>query len=85
MVEAAGEEEQELAAQMAAAFLNENLPENVFGAPKAGPSMWASVIRVCNPITRQTLDQIHLEQNEAAFRCEMNSEGFACILKTLCD
>ena len=69
MVEAAGEEEQELAAQMAAAFLNENLPENVFGAPKAGPGMWASVIRVCNPITRQTLDQIHLEQNEAAFRC----------------
>ena len=36
MVEAAGEEEQELAAEMAAAFLNENLPENTFGAPKAG-------------------------------------------------
>ncbi len=68
MVEAAGEEEQELAAQMAAAFLNENLPENVFGAAKAGPGMWASIIRIVNPITRATLDQIHLEQNEAAFR-----------------
>lgn len=68
MVEAAGEEEQELAAQMATAFLNENLPESVFGAPKAGPGMWASVIRIVNPITRQSLDKVHLEQNEAAHR-----------------
>lgn len=68
MVEAAGEEEQELAAQMAAAFLNENLPESVFGAPKAGPGMWASIIRIINPITRQTIDKVHLDQNEAAFR-----------------
>ena len=68
MVEAAGEEEQELAAEMAAAFLNENLPENVFGAPKAGPGMWASVIRIINPISGSTLDKIQLEQNEAAYR-----------------
>ena len=34
MVEAAGEEEQQLAAEMAAAFLNERLPEDTFGAPK---------------------------------------------------
>ena len=68
MVEAAGEEEQELAAEMAAAFLNESLPENVFGAPKAGPGMWASIIRIINPITGQTLDKVQLEQNEAAHR-----------------
>ena len=68
MVEAAGEEEQELAAQMAAAFLSENLPESVFGAPKAGPSMWASILRIVNPITRTTIDRVHLEQNEAAQR-----------------
>ena len=68
MVEAAGEEEQELAAQMAAAFLSENLPESVFGAPKAGPGMWSSVVRIVNPITRSTVDKIHLEQNEAAQR-----------------
>ena len=68
MVEAAGEEEQELAAQMAAAFLSENLPESVFGAPKAGPGMWASIIRIVNPITRTTIDKVHLEQNEAAHR-----------------
>ncbi|CAH1779239.1 unnamed protein product [Owenia fusiformis] len=66
MVEAAGEEEQELAAEMAAAFLNENLPENVFGAPKAGPGMWASLIRIINPINGTTLDQVELEQDEAA-------------------
>ncbi|XP_074644658.1 splicing factor 3B subunit 3 [Tubulanus polymorphus] len=66
MVEAAGEEEQELAAEMAAAFLNENLPENTFGAPKAGQGMWASIIRIINPISGETLDRVHLEQNEAA-------------------
>jgi len=68
MVEAAGEEEEELAAQMAAAFLNEKLPENVFGSPKAGPGMWASTVRIINPISRETLQTIPLEQNEAAHR-----------------
>jgi len=68
MVEAAGEEEQQLAAEMAAAFLTENLPEDMFGAPKAGPGMWASVIRIINPISGKTLKKISLEQNEAAYR-----------------
>ena len=67
-MEVAGEEEQELAAEMAAAFLNENLPEDTFGAPKAGSGMWASIIRIVNPINGQTLDKIQLEQNEAAYR-----------------
>ncbi|KAI0229654.1 Splicing factor 3B subunit 3 [Lamellibrachia satsuma] len=67
MVEAAGEEEQQLAAEMAAAFLTENLPEDMFGAPKAGPGMWASVIRIINPISGKTLEKISLEQNEAAY------------------
>ena len=68
MVEAAAEDEQELAADMAAAFLNENLPENVFGSPKAGIGMWSSQIRIINPITGDTLDKVVLEQNEAAHR-----------------
>ena len=34
MREAAGEDEQELANEMAEAFLTENLPESVFGAPR---------------------------------------------------
>ena len=68
MREAAGEDEQELANEMAEAFLSENLPENVFGAPKAGPGMWASCIRVLDPINGDTVQQINLEQNEAALR-----------------
>ena len=68
MREAAGEDEQELANEMAEAFLSENLPENVFGAPKAGAGMWASCIRVLDPINGETVQQINLEQNEAALR-----------------
>uniref|UniRef100_A0A8C5BMP9 Splicing factor 3B subunit 3 n=1 Tax=Gadus morhua TaxID=8049 RepID=A0A8C5BMP9_GADMO len=56
MVEAAGEDERELAAEMAAAFLNENLPEAIFGAPKAGAGQWASLVRLINPIQGTTLD-----------------------------
>ena len=66
MREAAGEDEQELANEMAEAFLGENLPETVFGAPKAGHGMWASCIRILDPIRGETLQQIYLEQNEAA-------------------
>lgn len=50
MREAAGEEEQELAKEMAEAFLNEDLPENIFSAPKAGHGMWASVLRIMDPV-----------------------------------
>lgn len=67
MKEAAGEEEKELAEEMAQAFLNENLPENVFGSPKAGPGMWASCIQVLNPLTGDSMQKIKLDQNEAAF------------------
>lgn len=73
-MEAAGEDERELAAEMAAAFLNENLPEAIFGAPKAGSGQWASLVRLINPIQGNTLDLVQLEQNEAAFRCGMMRE-----------
>ena len=52
---------------MAEALLSEDLPDSVFGAPKAGPGMWASVIRIMEPISGRTLHMIPLEQNEAAF------------------
>ena len=68
MREAAGEDEQELANEMAEVFLNENLPENIFGAPRAGAGMWASCIRVMDPITGKTVHRIPLEQNESAVR-----------------
>ena len=66
MREAAGEDEQELANEMAEVFLNENLPENIFGAPRAGAGMWASCIRVMDPIQGRTMQKINLEQNESA-------------------
>ncbi|CAG0899378.1 unnamed protein product, partial [Cyprideis torosa] len=66
MKEAAGEEEQALANEMAEAFLSEQLPESVFGAPKAGPGMWASLIRVLDPVEGKSHKIIRLDQNEAA-------------------
>lgn len=65
MREAAGEDEQELANEMADAFINEVLPENIFSAPKAGAGMWASQIRIMEPIHGQTINKISLSQNEA--------------------
>lgn len=65
--EAAGEEEAEVAERMAEALLSEDLPDSVFGSPKAGPGMWASLIRIIAPIQGTTMHTIRLEQNEAAF------------------
>ena len=65
MREAAGEDEQELANEMADSFINEVLPEDTFSAPKAGYGMWASQLRIMEPTTGQTLYKVPLEQNEA--------------------
>ncbi|VDP84976.1 unnamed protein product [Echinostoma caproni] len=59
-------EELAMARESAAAFLDENLPECIFGAPKAGPGMWASLLRCLNPLDGTTLNVIHFPQNEAA-------------------
>lgn len=76
MVEVAGEEEQELAVEMAQQFLKEELQENVFGEPKAGNAMWASVVRIVSGLTGKTLHEVHLEQNEATFSIAL--VRFAC-------
>lgn len=76
MKEAAGEEEAELAQEMADAFLSEDLPETIFGAPKAGPAMWASIVRVIDPSDGRSLQTVRLEQNEAALSVAMVK--FAC-------
>lgn len=68
MQEAAGDEEEDLAREMAEAFLSEDLPESIFGAPKAGPGMWASLIRILEPIEGKTEKTIRYEQNEAVTR-----------------
>uniref|UniRef100_A0A1B0CWY9 Splicing factor 3B subunit 3 n=1 Tax=Lutzomyia longipalpis TaxID=7200 RepID=A0A1B0CWY9_LUTLO len=65
MREAAGEDEQELANEMADAFINEVLPEDLFSAPKAGQTMWASQIRIMDPIHGHTIAKVPLAQNEA--------------------
>lgn len=67
MIESAGESEKQLATETAKAFLAENIDERAFGAPKAAPGMWASLIRIMDPISLQTRISIELEQNEAAF------------------
>ena len=54
--------------EMAAVFLDENLPENVFGAPKAGSGNWASCIRIMDPIRGKSVQKIKLDQNDAAMR-----------------
>ena len=52
MVEACGEdaEARESESQVAANFLNQDVPETQFGSAKAGFGKWASVVRVINPI-----------------------------------
>jgi splicing factor 3B subunit 3 len=66
MKDAAGEDERELAEEMSKAFMSEELPEDVFGAPKAGTGMWASIIRIISPVKGNTVAKVALEQNEAA-------------------
>ncbi|KAF4523972.1 hypothetical protein B566_EDAN013555 [Ephemera danica] len=85
MQEAAGEEEQELAREMAEAFLNEDLPESIFGAPKAGPGMWASALRILDPVEGITHQLLRLEQNEAAMcvalvRFANQPDGAQCVI-----
>ena len=69
MVEACGDDDEARAAesQVAANFLNTDMTESQFGAPKAGARRWASIIRVMEPTRGETQHQIELEQDEAAF------------------
>ena len=38
-----------------------------FGFPKAPSGIWASCIRILDPVEGKTLAQVHLDNNEAAF------------------
>lgn len=86
MREAAGDDEQELANEMADAFINEVLPEETFSAPKAGNAMWASLIRIMDPIHGHTISRIPLSQNEAIvsmcitkFFSVMDGRSYVCV------
>jgi len=63
-VASAAPEERALAAEMAAAFLKEELPESDFGSPRAGQGMWASKISIISPETGGTLHHVWLEQGQ---------------------
>jgi len=63
MVAQAGEEDQELAKEMAQQFVDEQLPEATFSSPKAGTAMWSSIIRIVSARSGQTLQRTALEQN----------------------
>ncbi|XP_065676216.1 splicing factor 3B subunit 3 isoform X2 [Hydra vulgaris] len=69
MVESCGDNDEARAAesQVAANFLNTDIPEIQFGAPKAGIGRWASIVRIMDPIRSETHHEIQLEQDEAAF------------------
>jgi splicing factor 3B subunit 3 len=67
MIQDADSEEKKLAIEMANAFIETKLPEQTFGAPKAAKGMWASAIRVMDPINKEVKSLIELDQNEAAF------------------
>ena len=63
MVAQAPEEDQEVAKELAQEFVDENLPEVTFSSPKAGPGMWASVIRIVSAQSGAVLQRIPMEQN----------------------
>jgi len=63
-VASAEPEERALAAEMAAAFLKEELPESEFGAPRAGQGMWASKISIISPESGSLLHSVELAQNQ---------------------
>jgi splicing factor 3B subunit 3 len=67
MVADADSDEQRLAIEMANAFIKTNLPEEIFGAPKAAAGSWASAIRIMDPLNKDIKTSFELEQNEAAF------------------
>jgi splicing factor 3B subunit 3 len=67
MIRDADTDEKKLAIEMANAFIQTKLSEQTFGAPKALPGMWASTIRIMDPLSKDVKGIIELEQNEAAF------------------
>eukprot|EP00118_Oscarella_pearsei_P025484 m.308260 g.308260 ORF g.308260 m.308260 type:complete len:1220 (+) comp43647_c0_seq1:82-3741(+) len=78
MVSGASDDVREAAAQAAEQFLAEDLPEAVFSSPKPGAAMWASCLRVVDPVQGTTVDHVPLEQNEAAFSvacCQFSARG----------
>ena len=73
-MQTAGEYEEIAAAEAAEAFLAEELPEHVFGCPKAGAKMWASCLRVMHPT------EVCLQTEDCAMYtfCSNRSSCYVC-------
>lgn len=70
-------EERQLAQEMAGAFLSEQLDERVFGQPRAAEGCWASIVRVIDPLKREVLQTVRLEQNDGVHWCARASVSYS--------
>jgi len=70
--------------QLAANFLNTDMPEIQFGAPKAGAGKWASNVRVMSPMDGQILHEIQLDQDEAAFSVCVSEFSSRLVVRRRC-
>ena len=66
MIDAADDEEKEATKEIVNTMLAEKIPEETFGAPKAGNGMWAAQLRVMDPISGESKFVYEFEQNESA-------------------
>ena len=65
MIDAADEEDKQAAREVANAMLTENIPEEIFGSPRAPNGMWAAQLHVMDPISGETKFIYEFEQNES--------------------
>ena len=68
MIDVADDEDKEATREVVNAMLSEKISEETFGASKAGQGMWASQLRVVDPISGETKFVYEFEQNESAVR-----------------
>lgn len=66
LVDAADDEDKEATREIANSILAEKIPEETFGSPKGANGMWASQLRVMDPISGETKFLHEFEQNESA-------------------
>jgi len=66
MIAQAEPELRETMLKAAQRFLENELPESVYGSSQVGENNWSSLIRQMDPVSKSTIQRIPLEQNMAA-------------------
>lgn len=66
MIDAVDEKDKEATREVVNTMLAEKIPEETFGAPKAGNGAWAAQLRIMDPISGETKFIYEFEQNESA-------------------